>query len=193
MIGEFRTSRNLPAANQYYFFLDEQGRSGLTGLPGLVGGNYYLLLKQRLSGGTFASQTDALPLGSHHFPVISQDKITLQEGVSTAVNFSNQCSPNFVEAFASSADGAVSPMIELGTSGRYWMLGGGDANGDCIINITDIAIWDTQITYPDSSVRGGERFTEQGNFDGNERINLFDFNVWSKMRALGATWAPYTE
>jgi len=134
-----------------------------------------------------------IPLGANHFPVISKDTIAFSEGVYTAVNFSDECSPSYVEAFASSASGASSPMIELGTSGRYWMLGGGDATGDFIINIQDIAVWDTQITYPDSSERGGVRFTEQGNFDGNERINLFDFNVWARMRERGATWAPYTE
>ncbi len=135
-----------------------------------------------------------IPLGANHFPVITRDPIEFFEGSTTEVNFSDQSSPDFIEAFASSAPGAFSPMIELaGQGGRYLMLGGGDASANGIINIEDIAIWDTQITYSDSYQRGGVRFSEQGVLDGNVVINLFDFNVWARMRALGQTWAPYEE
>ena len=193
MVGEFRSSRDIPGSEQYYFYLDAQGNSGEVALPGLNAGSYYLLLRQKLYGGTFFSSTAVIPLGANHYPVMSDDWITFTEGVTTGVNFSDQCSPDFVEAFVSSQTDASSPMIELGTTGRYWMLGGGNANGDVIINILDIGTWDTLITYSDSDDRGEARFSENGNFDGNDRINLYDFNVWARMRELGQTWAPYTE
>jgi len=130
-----------------------------------------------------------IPLGANHFPVITRDPIEFFEGSTTEVNFSDQSSPDFIEAFASSAPGAFSPMIELaGQGGRYLMLGGGDASANGIINIEDIAIWDTHAIKFVTEV-SGLRYR----LDGNVVINLFDFNVWARMRALGQTWAPYEE
>ena len=185
---QFRTVRNVASGSSYDLGLDENGSTGDQNLPGLTDDSYYLLVRHKLSGTTYSG--GPIPLGSNHFPLISKDAIAFSNGVTTDVNFSDQSSSDFVEVYVSTHPQACSPMIAVGTNGRYWQLGGGDADGNQTINVSDILKWDTSVGFNDSDDRGDPKFSDQGNFNGNNQIEGYDFNVWKKMINEGNTYAP---
>lgn len=185
---QFRTVRNLESGIDYNLALDQNGATGSQSLPGLSANSYYLLIRHKLFGNTYSGSP--IPLGSNHFPAISKDAISFSEGETRSVNFSDQCDSDYVEVYVSPHPQACSPMIAVGTSGRYWQLGGGDADGNQTINVSDILKWDTLVGFNDSDDRGDPKFSDQGNFNGSDQIEGYDFNVWKKMINEGNTYAP---
>ncbi|MDP8236470.1 MAG: hypothetical protein P9M08_08800, partial [Candidatus Erginobacter occultus] len=124
-------------------------------------------------------------------PMISAGAVALSTVDVVEINFSDQLSGSFVEAYRSSDPDASSPMLAVtGHDERYLMLGGGNADGTAVINITDILKWDTLVGFPDSDHRGGARFSDEGNFNGDDVIDGHDFNIWKRMQSLGVTYAP---
>ena len=185
---EFRKFQNQAGEYACDLNLDIAGRTGERDLWNLTPNSYYLLIRQKLSGNTFDGQT--VPLGANHYAVVSAQPRDFVLGVVTGVDFSDSESEDFLGVYTSAHEQASNPMIAVGTSGRYWMLGGGDADGNQLINVADILKWDTLVGFPDADDRGEERFSEQGNFDGNDKIDGYDFNVWKRMVNEGATYAP---
>lgn len=179
----------LIGADSYYRLIDlDESGVGETELPDLAINSYYLLVRQQLSGTTYSGGD--IPLGANHLPVITDQAVAFSAGVTAHVDLSDQSDVNFVDAYESPEEEASSPMIAVGTEGRYWQLGGGNADGNTIINITDIGKWDTLLGHNYSDDRGESKFSDEGNFNGNNKIEGYDFNVWKKMMSEGVTYAP---
>ncbi len=185
---EFRTAMDQAGEYDFDLELDTSGSTGERELWYLPADSYYLLIRQKLSGWTFDSAP--VPLGSNHLPVLTGQPREFIEGVATGVDLSDTEAVDYIGVYVSEHEQASSPMIAAGTTGRYWMLGGGDADGNELINVADILKWDTLVGFPDADDRGDGRFSEQGNFDGNDKIDGYDFNVWKRMVNEGVTYAP---
>ena len=153
-----------------------------------AGDSYDLLLRHKLPGGT--SEGEEIPLGANHLAAMSSEPRGFVEGEVTEVNFSDEEDLVYLGVYVSSHPQASSPMLAVATEGRYWMLGGGDADGNRLTSVADILKWDVRVGFPDADDRGEARFSELGNYDGIDKIDGYDCNVWKRMVNEGITYAP---
>ena len=185
---EFRPIQDQVGNYAFDLNLDSSGRTGLCELWQLPPNSYYLLVRHKLAGTTFDGT--AVLLGANHYPVVSSEPRDFALGAFTAVNFADSAAGDYLGVYASDHPQSSYPLLAVGTEGVLWMVGGGNADGNDLINVADILKWDTLVGFPDSDDRGEVRFSDQGNFDGNDKIDGYDFNVWKRMVNEGVTYAP---
>ncbi len=166
---QFRPVQNVDSGITMSLVLDGSGH-GTAVVNGDVSGNYYVCIRQDLTG---------LPLGVNHLAFCTSENIQFIRNQAAVMNLSDAASPNYHKPFI--PKNGTNPMVYRPEIAK-WVLKGGDATGERVINITDIVNWENAVSNSLSDQRGKANWSEKANFDGDNYLNTDDFSVWNRSK-----------
>jgi len=166
---QFRPVQNIDSGITMSLVLDGTGH-GTAAVNGDVSGSYYVVIRQDLVG---------LPLGVNHLAFCSSENIAFIRNQAAQLNLSDDTSPYYYTPFI--PGNGTSPMVYRPEISK-WVLKGGDATGEKVINITDIVNWENAASNPLGDQRGKAQWSEKANFDGDNYLNTDDFSVWNRSK-----------
>ncbi len=166
---QFRPVQNVDSGITMSLVLDGSGH-GTAVVNGDVSGNYYVCIRQDLAG---------LPLGVNHLAFCTSENIQFIRNQAAVMNLSDATSPNYHKPFI--PKNGTNPMVYRPEI-AMWVLKGGDATGERVINITDIVNWENAASNSLSDQRGKANWSEKANFDGDNYLNTDDFSVWNRSK-----------